>query len=643
MPDPIQDIKKGISDSEIKKKYKLTDDDIYTLHKFDYVTSEGGISQEKALEMYPDVGKYLGNVAAKITKTETKSPVTATKSPFREIKGSVLPDMNLGRPASDNTKVAPVETLKTQAEVDEENAPGNELGYNLMQSQGQQKIAKSTCVPASMSNVKPITQKEFQENDISIAPLSQQQKRELKNQEEADIFYETPQGKSYYNFVQSFWKPLVEGGAGIVAGGLRGAHQVAKVIGIDDGDKSDKIADTIVDYFNFGQRSKQSRSDAALYATPTKLQGGLINDGKINTEKLIPSTIENLTNMAVLLAGGQAMGGGKAGLMASSYLNTVEDYRTEGKKAGLEGGQLDAFSNMASGFSSTLEILSPNNPIIGQFKTRLLKEATKDIAAGVSVSTAVKRISKEFLKENGKEVVQELSQGAADHVSKAGFGIDEPMTYGSIRDEIAETVLMTVLPTSLLMGPNTLRHYKPSSQVLSSMNYAAQNKGEFNKGIDKAVTEGTYTPEQAQTMMDNIGMYSTKVKQLAGMGYSPDQSAKIAYAAYKDGKVSQNASAIADSPVLKATIGEEVKKDQEEIKNEIKDTALGIPEVGTEISGNDLVEIVKNTPNTGNALVDKVKDGNFRVEEIDLGQKYNDDPAFQLAVENHESTGEDPE
>lgn len=643
--DPVTDIKNGVSDADLKKKYKLKDDDVFLLRKYDYVTTKGGLSQDQALKLYPNASKFIGSPKG-VSKQGTLENISNSTPAY---KGSMLPDITTPKPASESTNVnqptQSLDKLKTDIRNEPQKIADNNAliaGENIMRNtqigEAQNRISKQTGVPVNLQPIKqPVVDAPEQPSFSQSTPYDiAKQKESAQAQKSTDEFYKTGVGKAYYNLVQPLIKTTTETGAKIVAGAIRPF--------------TDEAADKIVDYFDYNRASKNAGANGAVFGKPTKLQGGMVHDGHFNTAALIPSTIENLTSMAMLLGSGESVGGGKAGLIASSYLNTVENYRKDGEAAGLKGGQLDAFSNVAAGLTSYLETISPNNPIVGKFKTRLLKEATKDIAEGVSVNASVKRAAKEFFKENGKEVAQELSQNIGDHVVKAASDeltdkphFNEDLSYGKMRDEVAETVLMTVLPTTLLMAPNTIHHFKQSAQVQSSMQYAATHLDEFYKGVDKATASGNYTPEQSQEMKDNIGKYSTVLNSVKKTGVSDDQANRIAWATYKDSKITADTKAIADNPILKETIGKEVEKERNVLRNDILDAAKGIPEVGTEVSGEELSGIAANVPSAPKAMVERLKDNNYRVEEINLQDKYDNEPTFKKSVDEFEKSKQDPE
>lgn len=626
MPDPIKDLQAGVSDQQLKQKYKLSDDDVFNLRKFSYVTTKGGASVDDALQLYPSVAKFVTTTKA----TQPAKTDVETFEPKNLRVGSDQSTMPSGKPLLDITPA-----LKKQMQ---DNAPGFNLGQAIASQPAKELIAKETGVPVNLQRTRePIAE-----------PEPKVDRQAIKNQQDADILYQTPQGRMYYDLIQPIWKTATKAGGNIAAAVVRGSGQVVNPIAkaLGNGEKTAAVADALVDYFDFARRSKENREDASLYATPTRLQGNLINDGKVSMTKLLPKTVENLTNMAILVGGG---GVGKGALFAKSYLMTEEDYRKQGKEAGLRGGQLDAFASVAAGLTSVLEGVSPNAAVTGQFKPKLVAAAVKDIKAGVSVATAVKRAVKEYGGENAKEVGQELLQNFGDHVVKKvsdeafDSEFNENMSYKDVQKEVFETALMTILPTTLLMTPSTIRHYKPSNQTISSLDLAASHPEQFNAAVDKSVASGDFTQAEAETMKDNIGLYTTKVKQMREMGYSPDQSARIAFAAYKDAKSKAGSQAVTDSPVLKATIGAEAKKDEELLQNEVKDAAMGIPEVGTELSGADLSKIVNNTPNSPSTLIDQIKENDYVVDEINLQQKYDNDPAFKLQVEQAKESKEDPE
>lgn len=638
MPDPITDLKNGVSDTDLKKRYKLNDDAIFTLRKYDYVTTKGGLSETDALEMYPDVSKYLSKPdAVKEAKVATQN--TSYKS--------VLPKIDSPKPASESTSVnQPAQSLD-KLKTDIRNEPqkiadqqalvaGENIMRNTQITEAKNNIAKATGVPASLQPIKqPIV-------DIP----EQVSQNEIDNQKKADEAYKTPFGKMYYNVIQ----PVATGGGKFLGNAMGAVKRLEGYLPGNDKEHYNNMADDLVNFFDNKEIAKSSGKNAYLYSEPTKLQGNLINDGKVNTSKIIPSTIENLTTMAGYVFGGEALGGGKAGLLASTYLGTEEDYRKTGKAAGLKGGQLDAFANISAGITSAIFMGLPAEQLAGKAQAKFATEAAKDIAEGMTVKQAVKKGAVDLLKATGHTSATLLGVNAADHAVHSAVDAmkDQPVfnddiSFKAIKDEVAGTLLTAVLTTPLMMAPGMLRHYTPDAQVKSSLLYASQNLPEFSSTIDKGVAAGSYTPEQGQLIKDNIGKFSTQVTQLSEQGYSPDQATRMAWSAYKDGKITQNSKVVHDNPILKETIGKEAEKDREVLKNDIKDAALGIPEAGSEITGDELKTIIKNTPNSGDALLKKVEGNTYKVDEINLQDKYNNEPSFKKSVDEFEKSKEDPE
>ncbi len=628
MPDPILDIKNGVPDVQLKKKYNLKDDDLVTLHKYNYAITKGELSESDALEMYPNASKF-------ITKEQTPS------------KPSVLPNIDSPKLASESTSVnqpaQSLDKLKTDIRNEPQKiadqqalASGENIMRNAQIGEAQDRISKQTGVPA---NLQPIKQ------PVIDAP-EQPSQNEIDNQKKADEAYKTPFGKMYYNIIQ----PMATGGGKFLGNAMGAVKRLEGYIPGNDKEHYNNMADDLVNFYDNKEIAKGGGKNAYLFAEPTKLQGNLINDGKINTSKIIPSTIENVTTMAGYVFGGEALGGGKAGLLALTYLGTEEDYRKTGKAAGLKGGQLDAFANISAGITSAIFMGLPAEQLAGKAQAKFATEAAKDIAEGMTVKQAVKKGAVDLLKATGHTSATLLGVNAADHAVHSAVDAmkDQPvfnddLSFKAIKDEVAGTLLTAVLTTPLMMAPGMLRHYTPDAQVKSSLLYASQNLPEFSHAIDKGVAAGSYTPEQGQLIKDNIGKFSTQVTQLSDQGYSPDQATRMAWSSYKDGKITQNSKVVHENPILKETIGKEAEKDREVLKNDIKDAALGIPEPGSEITGDELKTIIKNTPNSGSALEKKVEGNTYKVDEINLQDKYDNEPAFKKSVDEFEKSKEDPE
>lgn len=475
------------------------------------------------------------------------------------------------------------------------------------------------------------------------AKKKRQEEQKALAQKAADDLYETPVGKFYYQV----FNPLATAGGKGLSNTITGT---TRLLGTITGNEA--AANRIADHIN-EQLNPQYRWDNTVAGTqPQKLQGKLINDGKVNTSKIIPSTVETLTNMAFLLGGTKGLGGGKGALVASSYINSLQNYRDEGAKAGLKGESLDNFANISAVLEGTLELVSPNDIALGTFRSKLSKEVAKQVAKGVTVRQATKAASKEFVKELGKENIQELTQSAKDKVvrlitdkvsDKPVFNDD--LSWNGLRDEVLETVLLTTISTGLISAPNSIASAKPSSYEKSVWYSAAKNPEQLMTGLSKEVEKGNITQEQFAEAKNNFNKYQSALNQVEKLGYSEDQAVKMAWSVYKGEAINKNNEAIKNNPVLNNSIGNEVKKQEQEVAQDIKLAGLGVPEVGSEINGTELSTVLMNAGDKGGvpqtSMIDGIKDNIYRVEEVDVKALYENNPEFKKYVDEYQKKTQD--
>jgi hypothetical protein len=475
---------------------------------------------------------------------------------------------------------------------------------------------------------------QFQEED--------QQKKQENTQKAADEFYNTGAGKLYYNFFQ----PLAESGARAI--GNTGAT-LSRLAG------EENLANAIVDRFN-----PEKRYEGTIAGNkPTKLQGGLFNDGKANYSKLPSSFVRGLTDMAWLIvpAGGVSKVGQAAGLtqkaatstglIANSFLQSREDYYQEGKASGLKGDALDNFATGAAGLTSALEAVFPNTIAMGGFKSKMVKEYAKQIASGITAKAALKAGAKEVLKEAFvKEPIQEVTQLVGDKVARTltdmatgenNFG--DQFDWDKSKDEIYETLVMTPVISLFAAGSGAIRNYAPTNYEKALFYDASKNAQKVNQLLDNKFIQNEITEDQYKQAKQKFASYNTALEQVKNLGYSEDQTLQMAWELFSGKeKLPVNQSVIAD-PILKDALGDEIKKDKETISENIKSIGMGIPSIGSDIDGKELSFVISNIGDKGaeigQGLVDQIGDDTYRVEEVSVKDIYDNNPEFRSYVESY--------
>jgi hypothetical protein len=475
---------------------------------------------------------------------------------------------------------------------------------------------------------------EFQQED--------ERKKQEKIQQSADEFYKTSLGKFYFNFYQ----PLAESGARAI--GNTGAT-ISRLAG------ENQLADAIVERFDPQKRYKGTIAGNK----PTKLQGSLFNDGKVNYSKMPSTVVRGLTDMAWLInpstgisKAGQVAGLTEkaalgTGLIVNSFLQSREDYYQEGKASGLKGDALDNFATGAAGLTATLEAVFPNTIAMGGFKSKMAKEYALQIANGITTKAALKAGAKEVLKEAFvKENTQELTQLAGDKVARLltdmatgedNFG--DQFDWEKSKDEIYETLVITPIVSLFAAGSGAIKNYTPTNYEKALFYDASKNAKQVNQFLDNKFIQNEITEDQYKQAKQKFASYNTALEQVKNLGYSEDQTLQMAWELFSGKEKMPTNQAVVSDPILKDALGTEIKKDKETISENIKSIGMGIPSVGSDIEGKELSFVISNIGDKGaeigQGLVDQIGDDTYRVEEVSIKDIYDNNPEFRSYVESY--------
>lgn len=516
---------------------------------------------------------------------------------------------------------------------------GTSIGQNLQAKYGANWQSKATEEEKNKFKIADSKERsEFYDNAVNngeqtvTAPsIEDIEKKQL--QKDADDFYNTAFGRLYWNIA----KPIGATAEKIVGGTLAtGTRLAGDVLGVDE------VTDGIADWFSETLNPDEWDKDRVTRITPNQLKGGLFNNGKINTSLIVPKLAETLTTMFAITSGG----GGTAGLLTRSFLIQQEDYRRDGKEAGLTGKDLDMYAYMGAGLTSALETISPNNLFTGQVKKQAAKEFYEAIQKGFSREVATKIATKTLVKETALENVQEFTQMTFDKglryftdkmQGKPVFNDD--LSWEGLKDEVYETLLLTTGATSLMSTPSVLRNSKPTTLEKSAWYNASLNPEKFNSYIDKNVANGRIPQEQAQLIKTNFDKYRGAVSQSQQLGYGADQTMDIAFEVYKGNEVAAKIKQVSNNPILKESVGGALKEQQQQTVENIKRIGMGVPEVGTEVTGAELSNIIENIGDKGGEFNNaEVAENKYRVEEVNVKELYNKDAGFKKYVDEYSRT-----
>ena len=306
----------------------------------------------------------------------------------------------------------------------------------------------------------------------------------LKNQF-SDNFLDRSKAQAvlgYYNVVAPAMSAFMQFGVDVIGSAGR-----LTAMGQDDemARGTMNLVDDMDNYFDV-ERSE------SIYKLPSDLKGQLFNKGEISTQKILPQTAETLAQMSTLLIGGggaaqtlEAAGvapkiAGSTGLFVSSFMSTQNRYYADAKESGMSNDEALAYANTAASLTSLLELASPqkyfNNKML---TTDMSKKAVKDIVNGVSRPEAIAKNFVFVTKEQGKEVMQELSQELGDNATNYVFNnlTDSDLKTSTTGDELAEIVTLT----GIVSGIGSTQGIQTGNTMRSEAFYnAMKNPDAFN-------------------------------------------------------------------------------------------------------------------------------------------------------------------
>lgn len=222
----------------------------------------------------------------------------------------------------------------------------------------------------------------------------------------------------------------------------------------------------------------------------------VIKDGKFQGENLIPALAGTMTDMALLLGGGQlagrAMGSATAGLIASGYATTFGNFYNEAVEKGLEPADALTYAHSSAFVQGVLETVSPNTILTrnvrGTFRGALDAIARKEIGAGDVVRTVLREIGE----ENLQEVVQGLSEKAINAAANEAFGTDFSDTFS--RDELLETIVLTTAATGLVTSIRAKGSMQQERDA--SLKVLRDRRDEFDQWLQSEFKAGRVSKEE---------------------------------------------------------------------------------------------------------------------------------------------------
>lgn len=291
---------------------------------------------------------------------------------------------------------------------------------------------------------------------------------------------------------------------------------------------------------------------------PRAFRGNIIEDGKVQAQRILPRLVETVGQSALLVGTSPA----RAGLLASSFVQTNADYFDQAKEAGLNNTQSRTFATSAAALTSLLELVSPNDVARKAITGRFGEEAVKNIASGLTRKEALAKALGEAVKEAGPEAAQEISQYLGDkavaHLTNAIVGSQmDDVVRGS---EIAENGFLGGVVGALAAGPSAGAIYK------GSVSYAATNGPKLKDAIQKSEFLDDKQKKAAVEQVDHINsVYDGNLLRKM----DPDRAALIADLILQKQQAEQRVKDNPMDPAVEAAIGNPYKKQVHDLSNRI--------------------------------------------------------------------------
>lgn len=637
--DLLADLNKGATQDALFKKYPRLNNDkkLYeSFQGYNYTLISGG-DEQKANDLYPEISRlrirpfntdYKSNARANPNRPVTAPSRQPTKQEDEGLDADLekLKSMSNVKQPSDistfNNIPEKVEALRKKEEVDRAN-----------------KMFQENFANSQMGKVFEGVQASKAEEDARIAAENQAKATE-------DLRTGDPLKTIWYQALNPMfttsqaWTGNMIGSLGMLTSDLLAAVTGDQAISQAGKEKSAEI----MEWFKKNQSDKAMyRKGASGLTEPLQQKGSIVNDGKANFNAIIPRLAETITGMGYLIVGSEIMGGGQAGLMASSMLATYAPSREDAISAGFSNRQAEEYAVINSAIQSVLELISPNDIVAGRIKSKISGELVKRLSKDLTRAEMYSEIAKAYGKEIAAENIQELSQTLAEKGTKYAFNqINEGSGEGFkdtkfSKDEVLETILLTTLATGAVSTPGIIAQTRPSQIKKGAYVTASTNMPAFEDMLQRAIERGDIAEEDAANIYQDVSDFKKTYDQAKQAGYSDDQAANMTIANKAKNSIQQAVKETSSNPVLQQT-GQFLQSQLSEMDEAVKDASMGIPKIGDNVSGLDVVKIVDQIGDKGRDITEErakeIGENDYTLEEVDLVKLSQDNKEFrQLARE----------
>lgn len=250
---------------------------------------------------------------------------------------------------------------------------------------------------------------------------------------------------------------------------------------------------------------------------PSHMQGNLIEDGRMNVNRLLPTVVDGVWTLMAF--GGAGMAAGKAGTMTMSFMLTYEDSYQRAKELGLTEQEADKFAFVHSAIQASIELVSPNINIAKAWTGQAFNNVFRNVLSSgatrrVAFNSALRTWGTELLKENGQEITQLLAEKATEWVWDNAI-IGAPTFKPTLtRDALMETVIATTLTTGIAGSRVFFGDGGMSAATRDGYYQAAQDMDAFNATLDRMQERGTLTAERRAEVSRTATLYANALESV---------------------------------------------------------------------------------------------------------------------------------
>lgn len=293
---------------------------------------------------------------------------------------------------------------------------------------------------------------------------------------------------------------------------------------------------------------------------PTAFRGGMLEDGAVHPERIMPKVVETLGQAALLMGTSPT----RPALLASAFVQSNGDYYNEARRSKMAHAQAQKFAWGAAALTSALEMASPNDAARQMVSGTLRREILDGLEQGLTTKQILARASrvaaKEALPEMGQEGGQYLGDKGAAYLANRILGadrLDDQVKFS----EFTENAVLGGVVGGLAGGvPEAIR--------LASISETAANP---QKVAQAAAAMGD--EKAAEKVQRIVSIYDGNDLSAT----PPEKAAKVADVIMQKGDIEKKIKEAPMDPVLEAATGDPRKKEVARLTSEMIE-AMGIPQ-----------------------------------------------------------------